>query len=303
MKTVYLILALAVIVSCAKLPVDRAKTFEGMSPEEEFHTFISPRLFGEIDDNRCPIKVENLDSLLIADEYFLWIEIDNGVGTYHEQGEVSQVRANSALLRCGLFGYGRAWMRLDTWEVSSAKKVGVTHWPIGSVSGMNIIEVYHHGTDKTWILRSNTEVGEFLAFTSAINGYANEGSQTGSATAYLRTPDLEYFIATEDIVTGFTLTLYDGEGAYFVNQNSYTEYGRILWRNFQTENSGWDYFQPCSVQNMMIRVDLTVEGASVQSNWYSFNMRSQYQSDNACQGSNDYLFTSNDPLIGEFKYY
>jgi hypothetical protein len=312
MRTAFaLVIVLLVMTSCSKDELIGTPEFVYMTPEELYKSEIEPRMQREailtMDEDRCTRRIENLDSLIFSDNYWLWIEDDNGSVTYFEEGQVPRVRATNALMRCGVFGYGGAMMRLDTWDESEAMQVGVLHWPFASVVGINIIEVFHVASGKSWMLRSNTSTGQWLAFTSAINGNANEGAQTGSATAYLKNPDDQYLEVSQNNTIGFTLTLYDAEGTTSVDENSYTDYGRILWKNGQTDNGidddGWDYFQPCSVQNMMIRVDLQAEGIVIQSNWYSFIMRSQYQSDNTCFGSNDYQFTNDDPEIGEFKFY
>jgi hypothetical protein len=204
--------ALIILVSCSKNELPITSTSKAMTGQEVFDIFISPKILGEAmmqDDVRCPRQLESLDSL-IATGYWLWYSHENGITTTYTEGQVGAVRADTALMRCGVMGYGSARMRLASQPPSSNKRVGVTHWPVSAIPGSLILEVYHTASGKNWIFRKDVlPLNQGLAFCTSFDGYANEGSQTGAIEVYYRDPEGDFFLANETNCTGVSILLTD----------------------------------------------------------------------------------------------
>lgn len=299
---IILILAIILLSGCAKDITSPITYNDGkLSDEDVYDLFVQPKIQGDkiiTQADRCTRQIENLDSL-IATGYWLWYSHDNGNTTTYEQGEFGAVRADTAIMRCGVMGYGGARMRMASQPPSANKQVGVTHWPVSAIPGSLILEVYHTASGKNWIFRKDVlPLNQGLAFCTAFDGYANEGTQTGAIEVYYRDPEGAFFLASAENCTGVSILLTDANSTY-TNQ---PDLFKLRWRNPQSEATGWDIFQECS--SVTFRCDVAAEtiGFNSTPNAYFGNMRSQYLSDNTCGLTANYILMSGE-VQGEFINY
>jgi hypothetical protein len=245
--------------------------------------------------DRAPRLLENLDSLIQARGYYVWLEISASGNVVAEYGsnDFGPISCDSAIMRHGVLGYGTAWITTAT---ASNFKVGVTVWPSGTLPGSEIIEMTSPQTHRTWILRVDVlPSGAGLAFCTSYDGYAVEGAQTGRITAYYRDPAGAFFEVTAQNVEACLLTVQDCCENY---TNSAT--GFI---NFTTTTvPDADITLLVGVTVLATSVDITHASFPVISNRYFGTFRDPLAPNDLPPGSRDYILQPGE-VIGEFTTY
>jgi len=296
MKNIILVIsAIILLTSCEK-----ERTYQKLSDKEVYSRIVEDRLVNpkDVNDYQRGQAREwvNLDSL-IQTGYWLWYDIiPNGTVTSYAQGEFETVVCDSAFMRFGVTGYGMGWFRPES--ASSAFKLGVQHWPSGSIVGAEILELFSFNNTRTWVLRKDVmPSGMGLAFCTAFDGFANEGSQTGTIETYHRDPDGFFYLTDASNSTSCDIRIYDAYGEHL----SSITYAKFHFSNPQNPNA--DYLLPCSSAHLKCTISITSDEYPIMPNAYIGNFRSQYMSTNPCNPSGSYVTVAGDPAQGEFLNY
>jgi hypothetical protein len=166
----------------------------------------------------------NLDSLIQARGYWLWLDVaaNGNIIAEYEEGEFGPITCDTALMRNGVLSYGTATMSTEVGTFN----VSVTVWPDNAFAGSYIIEMTSYNSWRTWYLRAdNMQEGMGLAYPNAFDGYAIEGIQTGTVPCYFRDPDGFFYEVTTDNTISCTVSMTNGLGTYFGQLN----YGRFTF--------------------------------------------------------------------------
>ena len=307
MKKLLLLLMIAAttLFSCTKdVDLIYQKTLDAVTTKEQMSEafmvqMAKLKLKGEkmlIEDEslRCPRVDVNIDSLF-EDGWYVWFQnYDDGTYTEYNQGDVPRVRSNDVRMRCDIKGHGggRFWLEGST---DTLKKFGISHYPDGTITGMDLYEIYRTNGPH-FVMRKDLNVGQGLSFCTAFDGFANEGPQTGKVEAFYRDPEGIYYIATEENTTLVILTLTNSDSTWVNTVNPVA----MVWRNQQTEATGFDIDQRCSVSLYRASIHIEVDGFGVQDNEYFGIMRSPYESDNTCGTSSYYILQAGE-VQGQFS--
>ena len=233
----------------------------------------------------------NLDSLIQTGFYVWYSILPSGNFIAYEEGEFGPITAYNSVMRFGVTGYGSSGFVVPSGD---SIRLGVTHWPSGSIVGSEIIELNSFNTARSWILRKDVlPLNQGLAFCTSFNGFANEGFITGRIDAFFRDPQGNFFEVDASNTTSCLITLTNCCETFTGEQ----DYGAITFVN--QVNANGDVFQECSVVNYRCDVSIVHPEFNVISNAYFGNYRSPFQSDNTCAGLDNYILQDGE-VLGEF---
>jgi hypothetical protein len=263
-----------------------------MSDADVFNRFVETVEMQRVDlSEKSGWSQVNLDSL-IQTGFYVWYDIfPNGNFISYEEGEFGPITAYNSFMRFGVTGYGSSGFVVPSGD---SIRLGVTHWPSGSIAGSEIIELNSFNTARSWILRKDVlPLNQGLAFCTSFNGFANEGFITGRVDAFYRDPQGNFFEVDASNTTSCLITLTNCCETFTGAQ----DYGAITFVN--QINAGGDVFQECSVVNYRCDVSIVHPEFFIQSNTYFGNYRSPFQSDNTCGGSDNYILQDGE-VLGQF---
>lgn len=293
-KIIYVITAI-LLMGCAKENLRDGR----MSDAEVFERFVEIPSIHYKDSTYMPLlhydksgwSEVNLDSL-IQTGFYVWYSIfPSGNFIAYEDGEFGPITAYNSFMRFGVTGYGSSGFVVPSGD---SIRLGVTHWPSGTIPGSEIIELNSFNTARSWIIRKDIlPVNQGLAFCTSFNGFANEGFITGRVAAFFRDLQGNFFQVDASNTTSCLITLTNCCETFTGQQ----DYGAITFVN--QVNANGDVFQECSVVNYRCDVSIVHPDFFIQSNTYFGNYRSPFQSDNTCGGSDNYILQDGE-VLGEF---
>lgn len=290
MRNIIYVITAILLMGCAKdnLRDDR------MSDADIFTRFVESVEMPRVDlSEKSTWSQVNLDSL-IQTGYYVWYDIfPNGEFISYEPDEFGPITAYNSFMRFGVTGYGSSGFVVPSGD---SIRLGVTHWPSGTIVGSEIIELNSFNTARSWILRKDVlPLNQGLAFCTSFNGFANEGFITGRIDAFYRDPQGNFFEVDASNTTSCLMTLTNCCETFTGAQ----DYGAITFANQTNPIGQADVFQECSVVNYRCDVSIVHPDFAIQDNTYFGNYRSQFQSDNTCAGSQNYQLQDGE-VLGEF---